>query len=114
MEAKEDSVKNVPDAMESDSVKTNNLDMKLVPTENISIVEPEIIPITGEGIQAIPIEVPEGAIGMVKEVQVYPGETLDDYVRVYSVTKEEILRANPQIQNEQLEEGFTIRIPISE
>jgi len=39
MEAKEDSVKNVPDAMESDSVKTNNLDMKLVPTENISIVE---------------------------------------------------------------------------
>lgn len=82
--------------------------------ENISIVEPEIIPITGEGIQAIPIEVPEGAIGMVKEVQVYPGETLDDYVRVYSVTKEEILRANPQIQNEQLKEGFTIRIPISE
>lgn len=92
----------------------SNLNDKIPVEENISIVEPEIIPITGEGIQAIPIEVPEGAIGMVKEVQVYPGETLDDYVRVYSVTKEEILRANPQIQNEQLKEGFTIRIPISE
>ena len=91
-----------------------NSNDKIPVEENISIVEPEIIPITGEGIQAIPIEVPEGAIGMVKEVQVYPGETLDDYVRVYSVTKEEILRANPQIQNEQLKEGFTIRIPISE
>ena len=92
----------------------SNSNDKIPVEENISIVEPEIIPITGEGIQAIPIEVPEGAIGMVKEVQVYPGETLDDYVRVYSVTKEEILRANPQIQNEQLKEGFTIRIPISE
>ena len=91
-----------------------NINDQLQVDETISIIEPEIIPITGEGIEALPIEVPEGAIGMVKEVQVYPGETLDDYVRVYSVTKEEILRANPQIQNEQLKEGFTIRIPISE
>ena len=49
---------------------------------------------------------------MVKEVQVYPGETLDDYARIYSVSKAEILRANPQIEGEELKEGFTIRIPI--
>lgn len=40
MEAKEDSVKNVAETIETASVeKTNNLDMKLVPTENISTVE---------------------------------------------------------------------------
>lgn len=64
--------------------------------------------------EAVPVEVPEGAIGMVKEVQVYPGETLDEYARIYSVSKAEILRANPQIEGEELKEGFTIRIPISE
>jgi LysM repeat protein len=64
--------------------------------------------------EAIPVEIPEGAIGMVKEVQVYPGETLDDYARIYSVSKAEILRANPQLEGEEPKSGFTIRIPISE
>ena len=78
--------------------------------EPTPLMAPEPAPIA----EAIPVEVPEGAIGMVKEVQVYPGETLDDYARIYSVTKAEILRANPQIEGEELKEGFTIRIPISE
>jgi LysM repeat protein len=65
-------------------------------------------------VEAFPVEVPEGAIGMVKEVQVYPGETLDDYARIYSVSKAEILRANPQLEGEEPKAGFTIRIPISE
>ena len=57
----------------------------------------------------------EGAIGVVREVQVYPGDTLDDFARDYSVSKAEILRANPQIvEGEPLREGFTLRIPFSE
>ena len=78
--------------------------------EPTPLMAPEPAPIA----EAIPVEVPEGAIGMVKEVQVYPGETLDDYARIYSVSKAEILRADPQIEGEELKEGFTIRIPISE
>ena len=35
-------------------------------------------------------------------------------MHVYTCTKAEILRANPQIEGEELKEGFTIRIPISE
>lgn len=78
--------------------------------EPTPLMAPEPAPVA----EAVPVEVPEGAIGMVKEVQVYPGETLDDYARIYSVSKAEILRANPQIEGEELKEGFTIRIPISE
>ena len=79
------------------------------------LIAPEPAPMAAAPIaEAVPVEVPEGAIGMVKEVQVYPGETLDDYARIYSVSKAEILRANPQIEGEELKEGFTIRIPISE
>ena len=78
--------------------------------EPTPLMAPEPAPVA----EAVPVEVPEGAIGMVKEVQVYPGETLDDYARIYSVSKAEILRANPQIKGEELKEGFTIRIPISE
>ena len=83
--------------------------------EPTSLMAPEPAPLSAASVgEAIPVEVPEGAIGMVKEVQVYPGETLDDYARVYSVSKAEILRANPQLEGEELKEGFTIRIPISE
>ena len=83
--------------------------------ESTPLVVPEPSPMAAAPIaEAVPVEVPEGAIGMVKEVQVYPGETLDDYARIYSVSKAEILRANPQIEGEELKEGFTIRIPISE
>ena len=83
--------------------------------ESTPLVVPEPSPMAAAPVaEAIPVEVPEGAIGMVKEVQVYPGETLDDYARIYSVSKAEILRANPQIEGEELVEGFTIRIPISE
>ena len=78
--------------------------------EPTPLMAPEPAPVA----EAVPVEVPEGAIGMVKEVQVYPGETLDDYARIYSVSKAEILRANPQIEGEELKQGFTIRIPISE
>ena len=83
--------------------------------EPTPLMAPEPAPMTAAPIaEAVPVGVPEGAIGMVKEVQVYPGETLDDYARIYSVSKAEILRANPQIEGEELKEGFTIRIPISE
>ena len=83
--------------------------------EPTPLMAPEPAPMTAAPIaEPVPVEVPEGAIGMVKEVQVYPGETLDDYARIYSVSKAEILRANPQIEGEELKEGFTIRIPISE
>ena len=83
--------------------------------ESTPLMVPEPSPMAAAPVaEAIPVEVPEGAIGMVKEVQVYPGETLDDYARIYSVSKAEILRANPQIEGEELVEGFTIRIPISE
>ena len=84
-------------------------------SEPTPLMAPEPAPLATDTIgEVIPVEVPEGAIGMVKEVQVYPGETLDDYARVYSVSKAEILRANPQLEGEELREGFTIRIPISE
>ena len=87
----------------------------LPPSEPTLLIAPEPTPlVTTPVVEAIPVEVPAGAIGMVKEVQVYPGETLDDYVRVYSVSKAEILRANPQLNGEEPKEGFTIRIPISE
>jgi len=84
--------------------------------------EPELAPLEASPVldatplvEASPVEVPEGAIGVVREVQVYPGDTLDDFARDYSISKAEILRANPQIvEGEPLKEGFTLRIPFSE
>lgn len=86
------------------------------------VSEPDLAPLSAAPVmnasslvEVSPVEVPEGAIGVVREVQVYPGDTLDDFARDYSVSKAEILRANPQIvEGEPLREGFTLRIPFSE
>lgn len=93
----------------------------LSPTPSV-LSEPELAPLeaspvleTTSLVEASPVEVPEGAIGVVREVQVYPGDTLDDFARDYSISKAEILRANPQIvEGEPLKQGFTLRIPFSE
>jgi len=65
------------------------------------------------------MDAPEGtapaSFDVIEERVMYPGESLDDIAREYSVSKAEILRLNPQITDEsQIPVGTRLRIPISE
>ncbi len=59
------------------------------------------------------VDAPEGIIA--EDRILYPGETLEDIAREYGISKDEILRSNPQFTDEsQIKDGVRLRIPISE
>jgi hypothetical protein len=54
------------------------------------------------------------SVAAVEDHVVYPGETLDDIARTYSVSKSEIMSLNNISDEYSIQEGQTLRIPISE
>lgn len=75
-----------------------------------AMAEPEV----AEPSVAVVEPPPSFELDTVEERIVYPGETLDDIAREYSVTKAEIMRLNGIADENENLEGRRLRIPISE
>lgn len=61
-----------------------------------------------------PVETASMSVDAVMDHVVYPGETLDDISRQYSVSKSEIMRLNNITDETAVQEGQRLRIPIAE
>ncbi|VGO21053.1 LysM peptidoglycan-binding domain-containing protein [Pontiella sulfatireligans] len=60
------------------------------------------------------VETTAPTVEMVADKVLYPGETLDDVARQYSVSKAEIMRLNNITDESAVREGQRLRVPISE
>lgn len=76
-------------------------------------VEPEPSPVAGPE-DEVPVETTDLQVDTVMDHLVYPGETLDDIARQYSVSKSDIMRMNNLSSESDLKEGQRLRIPIAE
>jgi LysM repeat protein len=74
--------------------------------------EPAPAPMAESGVE--PMETESMEVDAVMDHVVYPGETMDDIARQYSVSKSEIMRLNNISDEAAIKEGQRLRIPISE
>lgn len=83
----------------------------IAPAPTPSYIEPtapEVAPSLG------PVETTNMSVDMVQDHVVYPGETLDDIARTYSVSKSDIMRLNNITDEASIKEGQRLRVPITE
>ena len=61
-----------------------------------------------------PVDTNSMSVDMVQDHVVYPGETLDDIARTYSVSKSDIMRLNNITDEASIKENQRLRVPITE
>lgn len=73
---------------------------------------PEMAPVAGEADVAESGDT--ASLGVVEEIVLYPGQTLDEIALDYGISKSEIMRLNGITDESQVKEGQRLRIPIAE